>query len=154
VFAPLQRFLPPVVGDALLMTYRSLFLLLDKFAHVLTAARLRAGFTASSPVRSARSATRALSAVLLYSLDLSQRTYDVMYLRGYERRLAVRVQRSESGALTFAVLAGALATTAVAVLWRLGGAALAPYAWLPLLLGVAALATGGIARTLGTEGRS
>ena len=49
VFAPLQRVLPRVVGDALLMTYRSLFLLLDKFADVLVAVRIRSGLSGTHP---------------------------------------------------------------------------------------------------------
>ncbi len=104
VFAPVQRVLPAVIGDALLMTYRSLFLLLEKFGHTLTAVRLRAGFVGVNPIRSAATITRSLGGVLLYSIDLSQRTHDVMYLRGYDGRLAVTPQPSESAALDAGVV--------------------------------------------------
>jgi energy-coupling factor transporter transmembrane protein EcfT len=139
VFAPIQRVLPAVIGDALLMTYRSLFLLLEKFAHTLTAVRLRAGFVGVNPVRSAATITRSLGGVLLYSIDLSQRTHDVMYLRGYDGRLAVTSQPSVSAGLDRGVvLAGGL-IGATAVAWRIWWPVLNPYAWVPPLVALTLL---------------
>jgi energy-coupling factor transporter transmembrane protein EcfT len=135
VFAPLQRVLPPVIGDALLMTYRSLFLLLDRAGHALTAARLRAGIVGASPVRSAKAVTRSLGGVLLYSIDLSQRTYDVMHLRGYGGRLVVSAQRTSSPAADAVLVSSAALVAGTAAFWRLAGASLAPFAWLPLAAG-------------------
>lgn len=141
VFAPIQRVVPSIVGDALLMTYRSLFLLLEKFGNLLTAARLRAGLTAGHPVRSARATTRALGGLLIYSFDLSQRSYDIMRMRGYEGRLRVTLPRSSAPRTDVALLAGSLALLAVSVSWRVGWEALNPYSWvLPI---VPALALGG-----------
>lgn len=148
VFAPVQRFLPPVIGDALLMTYRSLFLLLEKFGHVLTAARLRAGLLAGSPIRSAKAATRSLGTVLLYSIDLSQRTYDVMHLRGYDGRLVVSQQAATAPVAEVALLAAAVVVVGTAGLWRVTGSALAPFAWIPLGVGVGALIVGTVAGLL------
>jgi energy-coupling factor transporter transmembrane protein EcfT len=148
VFAPLQRMLPVVIGDSLLMTYRSLFLLLERFGHVLTAARLRAGIAGADPVRSARAITRSLGAVLLYSIDLSQRTYDVMQLRGYDGRLVVTMRQSASKPAELVTLACAALVAVMAVLWRGAGATLAPWAWIPLVGGAAALVLGLLASTL------
>jgi len=133
VFAPVQRLLPAVVGDALLMTYRSLFLLLEKFGHTLTAARLRAGIIGADPIRSAATITRSLGGVLLYSIDLSQRTHDVMYLRGYDGRLAVTPLPSVSAALDRTVVLAAAALCVTAVAWRIWWPMLNPYAWVPPL---------------------
>lgn len=152
VFAPIQRVVPSAVGDALLMTYRSLFLLLEKFSHVLTAARLRAGLAGVSPLASARTVTRALGGVLLYSLDLSQRTYDVMHLRGYEGRLAVSIRKAENPTVSAAIIGVTTLTAAVAIVWRVGGAGLAPFAWLPLMAGAAALIAGALVRALLPKG--
>ncbi len=144
VFAPVQRIVPAVIGDALLMTYRSLFLLLEKFSHTVTAARLRAGVVGRNPIRSAMAITRALGGVLLYSVDLSQRTHDVMHLRGYDGRLVVTPTPSQSRALDVTVIATGVAAGAVAVLWRMNWQTLNPYSWIPLLAGVVVL-LGGIA---------
>ena len=139
VFAPIQRALPAVIADALLMTYRSLFLLLEKFSHTLTAARLRAGVVGRDPLRSAGTITRSLGGVLLYSIDLSQRTHDIMQLRGYDGRLVVTPQPSVSRRLDTATVLFAAALCAVAVAWRLWWPALNPYAWVPLLASLATL---------------
>lgn len=139
VFAPLQRYVPAVLGDALLMTYRSLFLLLDKFSHTVTAARLRAGVVGNSPVRSATAMTRALGGVLLYSVDLSQRTHDVMHLRGYDGRLVVTPTPSQSRLLDAGVALFGLTVATAAVAWRVNWQTLNPYSWIPLVAGLALL---------------
>ena len=139
VFAPVQAVVPAIIGDALLMTYRSLFLLIEKFGHTLTAVRLRAGVTGTNPFRSAATVTRALGGVLLYSIDLSQRTHDVMHLRGYDGRLAVTPQPSVSRALDATVVLVACSLLAAAIAWRLWWPALNPFAWIPLLTAAAML---------------
>lgn len=142
VFAPVQRVVPGIIGDVVLMTYRSLFLLLDAFSHTLRAARLRSGLVGVQPIRSARTITRTLGGVLLYSIDLSQRTYDVMRLRGYDGRLVVSPQRSVSRRLDARAVAVSVAVLAVALAWRLGWRYLNPYSWLPVLIGGAVLLAG------------
>lgn len=133
VFAPLQAVLPSLVGDALLMTYRSLFLLIEKLTRVTRAARLRAGIAGRSPVRSARSATLVLGSTMLYAFDMSERTYDVMTLRGYDRRLRVSMPVSVSRrADVLTVLAGA-ALLVLSLAWQLAASVLVPLAWAPLL---------------------
>jgi len=140
IFAPIQRILPVIVGDALLMTYRSLFLLLEKFGNLLTAAKLRAGLSAGHPIRTARATTRALGGLLLYALDLSQRSYDIMRVRGYQGRLRVTMPRSAAPAVDGALIAGAAALLAVSLTWRLEWAALNPYSWVVPLASALALA--------------
>ena len=146
VFAPLQRILPGIVGDALLMTYRSLFLLLEKFGNLLTAAKLRSGLRAGHPVRSARATTRALGGLLLYAFDLSQRSYDIMRMRGYEGRLRVTLPRSASRPTDVALLVSALALLAVSVTWRLEWQTLNPFSWVVPVLPVLGLTAALISR--------
>ena len=141
IFAPIQRVTPRLVGDALLMTYRATFLLLEKFGSLLTAVRLRSGLARRQPVRAARATTAALGGLLLYSLDLAQRDYDVMRLRGYEGRLRVALPRSTAPVRDAALVLLAASTLATSVLWRAGAATLNPYSWIvPLLPAVLLLA--------------
>lgn len=137
VFAPLQRVLPSIVGDALLLTYRSLFLLAEKFGHLTTAVRLRSGLSAREPRRAAAATTAALGGLLLYSFDLSQREYDVMRLRGYEQRLRAHIPPAEDPARDAALLAVPVLALLVAVVFRIAWATLNPVSWLVPLLGVA-----------------
>jgi len=145
VFAPLQRIVPGIVGDALLMTYRTTFLLLAKFAQLVRAIRLRTGLRGQHPARAARATTAALGSLLLYALDLAQRDYDVMRLRGYSGRLRIQPPRSHSRARDAITMAVAAVLLVLSATWRLGHRTLNPYSWLVplpalLLLGIATTA--------------
>jgi energy-coupling factor transporter transmembrane protein EcfT len=131
VFAPVQRIVPEVVGDAMLMTYRSLFLLADKLDRLRIAVRLRSGLAGRHPLRAARAAASALGGLVLYAFDLSQREYDIRRRRGYDGRLRATLPRSADRAFDAVLLTGAASIFAVALTFRLAGAALTPYSWLP-----------------------
>lgn len=141
VFAPVQHLMPTIVGDTLLMTYRSLFLLAEKFGDLLRAVRLRSGLSRRQPVRAALATTRALGGLLLYSLDLSQREYDILRLRGYERGLRVAPRRSREPAADAAAIAYATLVLGVVVVFSLRPS-LAAYAWLVTAAGLLDLAIG------------
>jgi len=141
IFAPVQRVVPGIVGDALLMTYRSVFILAEKFGDLLRAVRLRAGISARQPVRAARATTRALGGLLLYSFDLSQREYDILRLRGYEGGLRVSTRASSDRAADAAALAYAVLVLVVVIAFR-ARPSLAGYAWLVTVAGVIDLMTG------------
>lgn len=141
VFAPLQRVTPQVVGDALLMTYRSLFILAEKFADLTRAVRLRAGLSARQPIRSAKATVRALGGLLLYSLDLSQREYDILYLRGYEGGLRVSGKRGTDRTADAAAVLYAALILATVLAFRLA-AGLGGYTWIVTVAGAVDLATG------------
>lgn len=148
VFAPIQAVTPTLVGDALLLTYRSLFLLLEKFLELTRAVRLRSGLSGRQPLQAARATTRSLGGLLVYSLDLAQRDYDVMRLRGYEGRLRALLPRAASPAADALLLAAAAGVLAVSALWRLDWETLNPYSWLATLGGLGALIAATLVRVL------
>jgi cobalt/nickel transport system ATP-binding protein len=86
LFAVLGRVLPRVVADALLMTYRTFFMLLEAMDHLITALRLRGGLLRGRPVRTIRNLSVALGVLLIRSFDLGQRLYEALTLRGYAGR--------------------------------------------------------------------
>jgi len=65
VFAPIQRVVPEIVGDAMLMTYRSLFLLAEKFDRLRVAVRLRSGLARRQPLRALGATASALGGLVL-----------------------------------------------------------------------------------------
>lgn len=130
IFAPLQSVLPEVLGDALLMTYRSLFLLAEKFDRLRRAVRLRSGLSHGHPLRAAKATAGALGSLVLYAFDLSQREYDVMRLRGYQGRMRATITPARSRAYDAMLLAAAAAVLTTASAFRLAGAVLTPYSWL------------------------
>ena len=88
VFAAFQRVFPRLVGDALFLTYRAFFLTLESMGHLLTALRLCGGLVPGHYLSNARNIASSLGLLLVNSLDLSQRLYDVLAVRGYTGRLA------------------------------------------------------------------
>lgn len=154
IFAPIQRVVPGIVGDALLMTYRSTFLLLDKFSNLLRAVRLRSGLRGAHPVRMARATAQALGSLLLYSLDLAQRDYDVMRLRGYTGRLRARLPKTSSRAVDAALVAASGVALVTSVAWRVDWRALNPYSWLVPLPALALVLVATISTNLTAPGKA
>jgi energy-coupling factor transporter transmembrane protein EcfT len=140
VFAAVQSVSPRIVGDGLLLSYRALFLLADKLGSLLIAVRLRSGIGVGHPIRSAAATTRALGGLMLYSIDYSQRQYDVLRLRGYDGRLRVAIARAASPVTDALVLAASASLLAVAVAFRVMWAELNPYSWLVPAVALLALA--------------
>lgn len=134
IFSHVQRVLPGLAGDALLMTYRTFFLLAERFGNLLRAVRLRSGVVGgrSSLVRTVRVVGSALGSLVLYAVELAERDYDVLYVRGYEGRLrAAPPSRASLGASAFVLLAASL-LAATGVMWRVAWVRLNPFSWLPM----------------------
>ncbi|HEY8476129.1 MAG TPA: CbiQ family ECF transporter T component [Chloroflexota bacterium] len=141
VFAALRRATGPVVGDALFLTYRSLFLLLDLFGHLLTALRLRGGLRPRRYASNARNLALGLGFLLIEAMELSQRLYAAMRVRGYAGHLAAPGRwrrRTPYDPLPVAV-GGALLVVAVAL--QTGGAAIERYRGALLVLALLGLFT-------------
>ncbi|MDZ4168581.1 MAG: energy-coupling factor transporter transmembrane component T [Coriobacteriia bacterium] len=139
VFAPIQRVMPGIVGDALLMTYRAIFILAEKFSNLLRAIRLRAGLRGKSAVRSIRVTAAAVGGLLLYSVDLAQRDYDIMRIRGYEGALRITPFRSRSRKADVTLVIGSVVLLGASTAWRVESSALNPYSWIVVLPALAAL---------------
>ncbi|GEA16444.1 MAG: cobalt/nickel transport system permease protein [Moorella sp. (in: firmicutes)] len=83
IFACLRRWLPPFIADALFLTYRSFFILLDRLDNFLTALKVKGGYNPLKLIVNMRNAAAALGVLLIHSLDTSERMYHVLALRGY-----------------------------------------------------------------------
>lgn len=145
VFASVQRVMPPLVGDALLMTYRSLFIMLERFADLTRAVRLRSGARGRLP--RAGATVRALGVLLLYALDLAQHDYDVLRARGYEGRMRVAPPARALGARDLGLVVAAAALLGASVTWRYAAGTLNPYSWMLPAAAALALALAAAART-------
>ena len=88
VFAVLHRFLPARVGEALFLTYRSIFLLLAVLGELWTALRLRGGLRPAKFPQNSPNLAMGLGLLLVRAVDLGEELYAVMRLRGYRGRLA------------------------------------------------------------------
>lgn len=88
VFGAMRPWLPSLLVDALLLTYRSLFILLHRWDHLWAALRLRHGLDWRRPGRSLQALAPALGGLLLGAMDRSESLYEAMRVRGYRGRIA------------------------------------------------------------------
>ncbi|MDA8234293.1 MAG: energy-coupling factor transporter transmembrane component T [Clostridia bacterium] len=84
VFAFLGRFLPTIVVDGLLVTYRSFFQLLSKMGNLFRTIRLRGGYSPLALFRNIRNYGAALGLIFIHSWEMAERMYKIMALRGYQ----------------------------------------------------------------------
>jgi cobalt/nickel transport system permease protein len=88
VFATLSPFLPRLILEGLYLTYRSLFILLGLMGNLFRALKIRGGFGRRSYIKNVKNFASGIGLLLIRGLDLSERLYGVMQVRGYGGRLA------------------------------------------------------------------
>ena len=84
IFAFLSRFLPTLVVDGMLITYRSFFLLLSKMGNLFRTIKLKGGYSPLALFKNIRNYGGALGLIFIHSWEMSERMYKVMALRGYQ----------------------------------------------------------------------
>lgn len=132
IFSFVQRFLPPTIGDGLLIAYRSAFILTDRFQHMMRSIRLRGGVSARRLATSTRNVAAALATLFIDSVDYSQRLYAIMRLRGYGGRIASDVAPGQWRGPELALALGAFTVLATAFAFRAWWQRLGPISWLPI----------------------
>lgn len=111
LFSLIGRFLPRLLSDALLLTYRTLFLLADELSALTTALRLRAALTWRHPMTLFRIWSSTLANLMLFALELAQDDYDILRMRGYDGTLRLSTPASRAEAQTKAAPKEAAAPT-------------------------------------------
>jgi cobalt/nickel transport system permease protein len=122
IFAPVSRLVPRLVGDALFLSYRAFFTLVDKLFHLAAALRLRGGFGRAGLTRELRNLGAGLGTLVLFSVERSQRVYAVMAVRGHSGRVCGC--RHWASGTRFDIVAILMAVVVVASAIWMGG-------WLP-----------------------
>lgn len=87
VFAFFRFFFPAIVVDALFLTYRTFFILLGQWGSFLTGIRLKGGLSPSTLKHDLRNVSAAFGLTCIRALEMSERMYQIMNLRGYQRQI-------------------------------------------------------------------
>lgn len=104
IFAVLGRVLPKTVVDAMFVAYRAFFILMKEVSNFLTVIRLRGTTSPRQVIWMLKTYGEMLGVVAIHSVDLSERMYQVMYVRGYNAglgrpELAGRMSAGEAAAV-------------------------------------------------------
>jgi energy-coupling factor transporter transmembrane protein EcfT len=87
VFRVLGKVLPGLFVTALLLTYRSIFILLNVLGETEQALYLRGGLQWRHPWRSLINISNAFGHLLIKGMDASEKMYQSMILRGFENKI-------------------------------------------------------------------
>jgi cobalt/nickel transport system permease protein len=87
LFGVLGRFLPGLVADAVLMSYRAFFVLVGRLRNLLVALRLRR-LSDRFSLQTLLGYAAVLGALTMAAFDMTERQYRIMRLRGYAGPLA------------------------------------------------------------------
>lgn len=119
VFSSLSPVLPRIIVEGLFLTYRSLFILLGLMDSLIKALRVRGGLTHGRPVRNVVNFSSGIGLLIVKGLDMSEKLYGVMNIRGYGGRLSGGYTRERSAACDTAVIAAGAIILMASLAFRL-----------------------------------
>jgi cobalt/nickel transport system permease protein len=109
VFSSIGPVLPGIITEGLFLTYRSLFILLELADNLVRGLRVRGGLTRGRYIKNVVNFSSGIGLLLIRGLDLSERFYGVLNVRGYSGRISGGERGEKTGANDFtALVIGAL----------------------------------------------
>ncbi len=87
LFSYLSKFMPAILGDVFLFTYRGFFILLRKSRVLVQVVRMRGGFRLKFLIYDLKNIAAVIGLLLVESFSISERMYAAFVLRGYEGNL-------------------------------------------------------------------
>lgn len=117
VFSSIGPVLPKIVTEGLFLTYRSLFVLLELTDNLVKGLRVRGGLTHGRYVKNVVNFSSGIGLLLVRGLDLSEKFYGVLKVRGYSGRISAGLRDEKTGAndLTAIVIGALIFGAAIAV---------------------------------------
>lgn len=104
VFSTIGPLLPKIVTEGLFLTYRSLFVLLELTDNLVKGLRVRGGLTHGRYVKNIVNFSSGIGLLLVRGLDLSEKFYGVLKVRGYSGRISGGVRDDRAGAYDLTAL--------------------------------------------------
>ncbi|HAE43586.1 MAG TPA: hypothetical protein DCG34_11830 [Clostridiales bacterium] len=90
VFSVFSLFMPSLLVDVFLMTYRSFFIILDKVDNLLRSIRLKGGYRPKQLLMNFKTIAAMLGTLIIQSFEMSERMYKIYELRGYSGKIPIR----------------------------------------------------------------
>ncbi|GJM16942.1 MAG: hypothetical protein DHS20C13_22690 [Thermodesulfobacteriota bacterium] len=118
VFNVLRPFLPRVIAEGLLVTYRSVFILLELTDELMKGLKVRGGLTRRKYLRNIKNFSSGIGLLLVKGFDYSEKFYGMMNIRGYGERIAAKdtkmsINRNDLLAILIGLLIFAIVITTV-----------------------------------------
>jgi len=97
VFNTLRPFLPKIIAEAMFVTYRSIFILLELTDELIKALRVRGGITKRKYLTNIKNFSSGIGLLLVKGFDFSEKFYGMMNVRGYGGRISGRSAKKVVG---------------------------------------------------------
>ncbi len=83
LFSFLSLWMPTLLVDVFMFTYRGIFILIEKTTNLMKSMRLRGGYHSFNILKNARNIVGTIGVMIITSFDMSERMYKIYSLRGY-----------------------------------------------------------------------
>ncbi len=108
IFAILQKVLPNILVDAMLVTYKSLFIIIGQVNNIVIAMRIRDGYSPLNIVKNLSNTGKIVGHGVIHAWELGESMQEAMFVRGYKGKLPLTFSWSSiSGYDVFPLLVGA-----------------------------------------------
>jgi cobalt/nickel transport system permease protein len=120
LFALFSLFMPSLLVDIFLMTYRSFFILLDKISQLIRSIRIKGGYTPWQVIKNFRTISAMLGTLIIQSFEMSERMYRIYELRGYNGKIPIRKEPGNLTKIDFTMMAlGLIVLIGVVLPWEI-----------------------------------
>ncbi|MDP3386209.1 MAG: energy-coupling factor transporter transmembrane component T [Eubacteriales bacterium] len=120
VFSVFSLFMPGLIVDIFLMTYRSFFIIADKVHNLMTSIRLKGGYKPWQLLLNFKTIASMLGTLIIQSFEMSERMYRIYELRGYTGRIPIRTDLKPASQTDYWLcLAGMIILTGTVIPWKI-----------------------------------
>lgn len=88
VFSVLRPIMPRIIAEALFVTYRSVFILLELTDDLIKGLKVRGGLTRRKYIHNIKNFSSGIGLLLVRGFDFSEKFYGVMTVRGYGGKIS------------------------------------------------------------------
>ncbi len=95
IMATFSKFMPPLLVDIFIFTYRAFFILVDQIGNMLRSVKLKGGYHRRKISLNIKNMASTLGVLIIHSIEMSERMYMIYTLRGYDGKINMMRKRSK-----------------------------------------------------------
>jgi cobalt/nickel transport system permease protein len=92
IFSVFSLFMPKILVDVFIFTYRSFFILMEKMEMLFKNIRLRGGYHPLKLMMNLKNIASIVGIFIIHAFEMSERMYQIYSLRGYNGSIALSVE--------------------------------------------------------------
>ncbi len=119
IFGVFSLFMPDIIVDIFLLTYRSLFIMINRISKLFTSIKVRGGMKKKRLIMNIKNMVGVLGTLILMSFEMSERMYKIYNLRGFNGKIPMTLDFKIKGACDIVlVMFGAIIMIGAIIPWN------------------------------------